>query len=285
MQVYRGMNIGTDKFRSENYGIKQYMVDISDPDNPVTVVEFRDICRKVIEDEFLKKGKIPLVAGGSGLYIRAVIDDLEFTPEAIIDDRNIREKVKNDIRKYGLKRVFEDLQFIDPVYSKKISSNDERRIIRAIEVFELTGIPFSHFQKKWNERVSIYNISLLGLIRQKESLMECIVSRVESMFNRGLVSEVKNLVSRGYGSCYSIKQAVGYKEVISYLNGEVSIDDCKKEVIKNTKKLAKKQLTWFKADPRINWLRTDNYDNIFNLIIDAIRIITRDIAQGYNFHE
>jgi len=124
MQVYRGMNIGTDKFRSENYGIKQYMVDISDPDNPVTVVEFRDICRKVIEDEFLKKGKIPLVAGGSGLYIRAVIDDLEFTPEAIIDDRNIREKVKNDIRKYGLKRVFEDLQFIDPVYSKKISSND-----------------------------------------------------------------------------------------------------------------------------------------------------------------
>jgi tRNA dimethylallyltransferase len=78
---------------------------------------------------------------------------------------------------------------------------------------------------------------------------------------------------------------VGYKEVISYLNGEVSIDDCKKEVIKNTKKLAKKQLTWFKADPRINWLRTDNYDNIFNLIIDAIRIITRDIAQGYNFHE
>ncbi|MBM3706735.1 MAG: tRNA (adenosine(37)-N6)-dimethylallyltransferase MiaA [Actinobacteria bacterium] len=279
MQVYRGMDIGTDKFKSKDLKIKQYMVDISNPDNPVTVVKFRNICRRVIEDEFFKKKRIPLIAGGSGLYIRAVIDNLEFTAKTGVDDygdNSVREKIGVDIKKYGLEFIYKKLCDVDPVYAAKIGANDERRIIRALEVFRITGIPFSLFQKRWSDRKSIYNVSMLGLIMEKKNLNECIETRVEDMFSRGLVKEVKNLLARGYKNCYSLKQALGYKEVIEFLNGKISLVDCRKEIIQNTKKLVKKQLTWFKADMRINWLRTDKYDNILNLMIDAIKIINED---------
>jgi len=280
MQVYRGMDIGTDKFNTQDFGIRQYMIDIIEPDYHLTAVEFRNICRKIIEHEFFKKNKIPVIAGGSGLYIRAVIDNLEFIPEAgggkaASQIYKVREHIKENIEKYGLKYVYNMLRDSDLVYSNKISENDERRIIRALEVLNITGIPFSQFQKQWEERKSIYNLSMLGLIMEKKNIEKCIESRVEKMFERGLIQEVEKLIKKGYGNCYSMKQALGYKEVIKYLKGKITVEDCRKEIIQNTKKLLKKQLTWFKADPRINWIRTDNYDNIIHLIIDAIKILNK----------
>ena len=284
MQVYKGLNIGTDKYDSSQIGIKQYMTDIFEPDHKLTVVEFRDICRSIIEKEFFKKCRIPIMVGGSGLYLRAVIDELDFTADnsntssnIAGEDKKIREELYSQAEssESGLLRLFIKLKEVDPLYAAKISPNDKKRIIRAIEVHTLTGHPFSGFQSKWQKRKSIYNCSIIGLLTEKESLHSNIEKRVDMMLKKGLILEVQNLVAQGYKDCNSLAQAVGYKEVLRYLSGDIDIDICRQEIIKNTKKLAKKQMTWFKADPRINWIRTDNYDNIFDLIENIFKIFSR----------
>jgi len=285
MQVYKSLNIGTDKYDSSQIGIKQYMTDIFEPDHKLTVVEFRDICRSTIEEEFFNKSRIPIMAGGSGLYLRAVIDELDFTADnnntsgntEVEDKKKIREELYSQAEssESGLLRLFIKLKEVDPLYAAKIGPNDKKRIIRAIEVYALTGRPFSSFQNKWQNRKSIYNCSIIGLLTEKESLYSNIERRVDMMLKKGLILEVQNLVKQGYKDCNSLTQAVGYKEVLRYLSGDTDIDICRQEIIKNTKKLAKKQMTWFKADPRINWIRTDNYDNIFDLIENVFNIFSR----------
>ncbi|MBC7334549.1 MAG: tRNA (adenosine(37)-N6)-dimethylallyltransferase MiaA, partial [Actinobacteria bacterium] len=183
MQVYRGMNIGTDKCNTEKYGIKQYMVDIFNPDHYVTVVEFRNICREIIEKEFFLKDRIPLLVGGSGLYIRGVIDNLGFVPKS---DFSIRKRLKEEIRNHGLSTLYERLREVDPIYSEKIGKSDERRIIRALEVYEITGRPYSCFQNTWNDRRSIYNVIFLGFSVDRVKLYRNIEERVDRMFKKGL---------------------------------------------------------------------------------------------------
>ena len=277
MQIYKGMDIGTDKHDTEKYNLKQHMTSIFNPDHYVTVVEFRDICRKIIEDEFFLKDKIPVLVGGSGLYIRGVIDELNFVQGK---DKIIRKKLKEDIKKYSLSVYYEKLKKIDSTYCKKISENDQRRIIRALEVYEITGKPFSFFQNKWRSRESIYNNSIFGIEIDRPELYKNIEERVNRMFSRGLVKEVKSLIEKGYKDCNSILQAVGYKEVVKYINGEINLHECVDEVKRNTRRLAKKQMTWFRADPRIKWIRTDSYDNIIDLIIDILNIINNSVINN-----
>ena len=288
IQVYNGLDIGTDKYDSSEIGVHQYMTDIFEPDHKLTVVEFRDICRNVLNEEFFKKDRIPLLAGGSGLYLRAVIDELDFTTDISNDNggiteenRKIREGLYSEIENDsgGLLRLFIKLKEIDPLYSARISPNDKKRIIRAIEVYALTGNPFSSFQNKWQTRKSIYNCCMIGILTEKERLHVNIEKRVDMMFKKGLINEVEALIKKGYKDCHSLKQAVGYKDVLKYLNGDISIDICRQEIIKNTKRLAKKQMTWFKADPRINWIRTDNYDNISDLIMHVLNIFRKDVSK------
>jgi tRNA dimethylallyltransferase len=283
MQVYKGMDIGTDKLRTEKYKVNQYMIDLFEPSQYVTAVEFRNICRSIIDKEFFKKNNIPILVGGSGLYIRAVIDDLEFTPFfEEINDKIIRENIKNEIKLKGTEHFYNKLLEIDPQYCKKISKNDERRITRALEVYEITGKPFSYFQNKWNERKSIYNCIFLGLFKDKGNLHESISKRTKGMFSNGLLEEVKELNNKGYKDAFSLKQAVGYKEIQNYLNGSITYEESVQEIIKNTKKLVKKQLTWFKADPRIEWIKVDSYYNICDLISGTIKVIWEDLKNEHN---
>ncbi|HEX7561619.1 MAG TPA: tRNA (adenosine(37)-N6)-dimethylallyltransferase MiaA [Candidatus Humimicrobiaceae bacterium] len=315
MQVYKGLDIGTDKYDSSQIGINQYMTDIFKPDHKLTVVEFRDICRNTIEEEFFNKGRIPIMAGGSGLYLRAVIDELDFTADNdsgnVIgedygrskDNKSGKENGKSSVNNIasgkeniggiigedgnkireglycqaessegGLLGLYAKLKEMDPVYAAKISPNDKKRIIRAIEVYTLTGRPFSSFQNKWKARKSIYNCIIIGLLTQKEMLYANIEKRTDRMFENGLINEVQALTEQGYKYSNSLAQAVGYKEVLRYLGGDIDMDMCRQEIVKNTKRLAKKQMTWFKADPRINWIRTDNYDNIFELIANVFEV-------------
>jgi len=259
------------------------MIDLFEPDHYVTAVEFRDICRSIIEEEFFKKKNIPILVGGSGLYVRAVVDDLEFAPSfEEIDDKIIRENIKNEIKLKGTEHFFKKLLEIDPQYCKKISKNDERRITRALEVYEITGKPFSYFQNKWDERKSIYNCIFLGLVQDKNNLNNCIVKRIGEMFSNGLLEEVKTLIDKGYNECFSLNQAVGYKEVLDYLNNFITYEESVQKIIKNTKKLVKKQLTWFKAESRIKWISVDNYHDICDLINDTIKIIWKDQKYEYN---
>ncbi len=270
MQIYKGMDIGTDKVDTKDLGIKQYMVSLFEPDRYVTAVEFKNMCRNIIENQFFKKKKIPILVGGSGLYMRAVLDKLDFAPQR---DKEIRKKIKEEIRREGLDNAYSKLKQVDPGYSKKIGPNDERRIIRALEVYRISGKPYSNFQKTWKKWESIYDVVFIGLNKHRESLYKNINNRVDLMFEKGLVKEVEKLNDKGYKDSYSVKQAVGYKEVISHLEGEMSYGQCIDEVKKNTRRLAKKQLTWFRNDPRINWIRVDNYDNILSLKIDITKLL------------
>ena len=271
MQAYTGMDIGTDKKEFSNLGINQFMINICSPDHFLTSVEYRDKAREIIKKEFFDKEMIPIIAGGSGLHIRAITEDLMDIPE---EAQGLRNKIKKDIDSLGLPYYYEKLRNTDPEYAAKISSNDERRITRALEVFESTGKKFSDFQNKWQERESIYNCIFIGLFSDRKKLYENIEKRVNLMLEAGLLNEVKNLVTSGYKNCYSMKQAIGYKELVKYIDGETTFDFAVSEIKKNTRHLAKKQYTWFNADDRINWITTDNYDNIYNLTDDILNIIT-----------
>ncbi len=273
MQVYRRMNIGTDKVDTENYGIKQYMVDIFEPDHKLSVMEFKNIAKNIIGEKFLISHKIPVMVGGSGLYIKAIIDDLDKGPG---EDKGFRKAIEEEIKKNGSKKHYNKLLEIDSDYALKISENDSRRIIRALEVFHLLGIPFSQFQKAWKKK-SDCKVTFIGLNKDRSQLYLDIEKRVENMFDRGLIREVESLLEQGYKDSLSLKQAVGYKEVIEFLEKRISLEECVDEVKKNSRRVAKKQMTWLRKDSRINWIRVDNYDNMFDLIIDTLTIIDREL--------
>ncbi len=273
MQVYRGMNIGTDKIDAGNYGIKQYMVDIFEPDHKLSVMEFKNTAKNIISEEFIKSRKIPVMVGGSGLYVRAIIDDLDKGPG---EDREFRKAIEDDIKKNSPKKYYNKLLKIDRDYALKISENDSRRIIRALEVFHFSGMPFSQFQKAWDKKTEC-KVTFIGLNKDRSQLYLDIEKRVEDMFERGLIKEVEYLIEQGYKYSLSLKQAVGYKEILDHIEGITDLDTCKDEVKKNSRRLAKKQMTWFGRDSRINWIRVDNYDNMFDLIIDTLKVIDREL--------
>jgi tRNA dimethylallyltransferase len=237
-------------------------------------VEFKDMCRKVIEKDFFRKNKIPILVGGSGMYLRAVLRNMDLIPKA---NKSIRKKLNDSIKTDGIKKYYQRLKKIDKDYAKKISENDQRRIIRALEVYQMTGLPFSEFQNVWEDTRQEYDTVIVGLEVKKSDLNECIKKRVKSMFEKGLVNEVNNLVSKGYKECNSLLQAVGYKEVLRYLNGEIGLEECTSEVAANTRRLAKKQMTWFRSESKINWIRVSNYDNIFKLIVDILKLLEKSI--------
>jgi len=278
MQVYRGMDIGTDKVDTTIYDIRQYMIDLFEPDHKLTVIEFRDSAIKIMLDQFLKKNRIPIIVGGSGLYIKAIIDDMDRGPG---EDIKFREEIEKNIDIYGLDKYYERLCTVDKIYASKISRNDRRRIIRALEVYTLSGTSYSEMQKSWNKETS-FDVTFIGLKKERAALYGDIEKRVDEMFDSGLIEEVRVLLKSGHDDSFSLRQAVGYKEVVEYLKGKICLDDCKKLVKQNSRRLAKKQMTWFGRDSRINWLSVDNYDNIFDLVIDTVKIIHRESKHGKN---
>ncbi len=280
MQVYRGMDIGTDKMDTEH--VKQYMTDLFEPNHYVTAVKFRDMCRNLIKKEFFDKKRLPILVGGSGLYIRGVLDKLDFAPEK---NNKISNEIKKGIQEEGPEKYFQILEKADPEYSKKISQNDVRRIIRGLEVYRVSGKPYSSYQRSWQNRISICNTVFIGLHKRRETLYEHIGYRVDEMFGKGLVDEVRTLMDKGYGQSYALRQAVGYKEVVEYINGKISLQECMDLVKKNTRNLAKKQFTWFRADPRVNWIRVDNYDSILSLNNEIISVVEKKIDEKNKFFQ
>jgi len=269
MQVYRGMDIGTDKVDSTAYDVKQHMIDICDPGHRMTVKEFKDMADKILIEEFQKVEKVPILVGGSGMYIRAIIDGIDESPGG---SRELRDKIAKEMELKGTGEYYEKLKKVDSEYASKISINDKRRILRALEVYLASGIPYSNFQKSWKNGAQ-HKTTMIGLNKDRASLYKAIEGRVERMFEKGLIDEVKGLLKKGYGDCASLVQAVGYKEVVSFLKKEISLKECKKLVKRGSRRLAKKQMTWFTHDVRIKWLRVDNYDNIFDLTLDAVKLI------------
>jgi len=249
MQVYRGMDIGTAKADFETrQRIPHHLVDVVEPEVNFTVADYQRLAGEAINN-IARRGKLPLLVGGTGLYYQAVVDHYDFFP---VESRHeVRQHWEQLLQEQGLTKLNEILQAIDPEYAFKIGTNDRKRTIRALEVYELTGRPFSRMQQR---NLETYQLAAIGLYMDRAQLYARIEARIDQMIAEGLVDEVIRLRSRGCRLDSNSMQALGYKQIYSYLEGMMDWQDCVREIKQETRNFAKRQLTWFKRDKRIAWI-------------------------------
>jgi len=259
MQVYRGMDIGTAKISiSERQLIPHYMLDVLDVSQDSTVAWFQDEARNRI-DEIHSRGKSVVIVGGTGLYIKSVIDELNF-PDT---DPMVRHTLNKEAEEQGIDAMFARLEKLDPAAAIAIDRANLRRIIRALEVIEITGKPFTANLPR-QESIRYPNASQFGLVMDREQLSERIDQRVNQMFENGLVAEVQRLVAAGLLQGRTAQRALGYSQVLAHLKGEVSLDAAIEETKRATRQYARRQETWFSRDSRIKWIspRQDRLETI-----------------------
>jgi tRNA dimethylallyltransferase len=243
MQVYKGLDIGTDKVSEEiRKEIPHYLIDVVEPYEKFSVADFVKEADRAIE-EIQKKGKFPIVVGGTGFYIRALLYGLPETPPS-------REEIRRELEKRTTQELYTELLKVSPDYAKKIGRDDRKRIIRALEVYRLTGKPITAFSAKKNKP----RYPFLGyfLYRNREELYKRIADRVDSQIRRGLVKETKWLLK--FGRNLTAFQALGYKEMLEYLDGKMSLEEAVKLLKRRTKQFAKRQFTWFRREPKFKWV-------------------------------
>ncbi len=264
MMVYRYMDTGTAKPTiEERQGIPHYLIDVVNPDEEFSAKDFLEMADKKIK-EIIQRGKIPIVVGGTWLYIHTLLYGLTDAPPS---DWKLRE----NLYKRDKKELFSELERVDPLYASKIHPNDKKRVIRALEVYYITGKPFSYFHKKHRFTEKRYSFTGFILERKKDEIMDRIEKRVEAMFEKGLVEETKKLLEMGYEKAITSKQAIGYKELIPYLKGEKDLQSAKEEIVKNTKDFAKRQIRTFRSKLKgENWHRIDISNYTKNKLLDTI---------------
>ncbi len=250
-QIYKFMDIGTAKpSESEMSGVKHYGFDIVDPTERFSAGQFGDLARQWVE-EIYQKGKRPIVVGGSGLYLEALVDG--FFDGAETNDLAIRKELEERAKREGLNGLYEDLQKFDPEYASKTLLTDRQRILRALEVYLATGLKTSDLHLKQRNRAT-FATNWFGLKWDREVLYDRTDGRVDVMLDHGLLLEVKSLIDRGFNGTNALK-SVGYEEIISHYDGSLESLEIAKELIKkNTRNYAKRQITWFKRNERIKWI-------------------------------
>lgn len=267
-QVYRFMDIGTAKpTRHELEQVPHHFIDIRNPDEYYSAGEYGREARVCIKN-LLAENKVPIVVGGSGFYIRALVDGL-FAPK--ISDPEVKERWRSRIREEGTEKVFAYLSQVDPQSASRLHPNDTQRLVRALEVYEISGKPLSAFQQG-QESPAEFSPLFIGLTRERNRLYDRINRRVDEMIKAGLIDEVVSLENRGWGRQLNALRTVGYKEVFDYLQGTVSQDEMIRLIKQNSRRYAKRQMTWFHRDSRIRWIYLDEQDetkilhNIINLL-------------------
>ena len=246
MQAYRGMDIGTaSPTVDEQQGVPHHMINVWDVAQPVSVVEFRDRARLAI-DSILARGKVPVVVGGSGLYVRAVLEEMDFPTT----DPNVRQRWDERLKQVGAPALHSELADIDPDAAANIEINNGRRIVRALEVIELTGEPFT---ARLPDPVDRYPTARFGLRIDREALDERIARRIDAMWDAGFVDEVRRLEADGLRSAPTAAAALGYGPILRFLSGETSESEAREQTVNDTRKFARRQQRWFARDGRIDW--------------------------------
>ena len=260
MQIYKGMDIGTAKITpSEMEGIPHYLIDIKNPDETFSVAEFQDLARMRIKD-ISSREKLPMIVGGTGLYIQSVLYDYHFSQAPT--DAAYRLSLEDIVEKQGNLYLHEQLRKTDPVSGARIHPNNIRRVIRALEIYYCTGKTMTELQAQ-QEVESIYDVAIIGLTMEREKLYQRINNRVDIMIDHGLIDEVENLYNQGLKNCQSI-QAIGYKELYEYFEGEISLDQAVEILKQNSRRYAKRQLTWFRNKMDVKWFdMTETEDQAF----------------------
>jgi tRNA dimethylallyltransferase len=251
MKVYRRMDIGTAKPSPEaRQEVRYHLIDVVEPSEPFSVGVFLDMALASIDD-IRRRGKTVVAVGGTALYIKALLYGLFEGPGG---DEQIRAELRAQAAREGVPRLHEALRQIDPEAADRISANDAKRIIRALEVYRLTGKPISSFQKQFDAERPRQDWTIIGIRREKTVESRRINARVKKMIELGLVDEVRSLLAEEKPLSQQARCAIGYAEIIDHLAGRMSLEDAVEEIKKNTRRLAKGQRTWFKTFRQVNWL-------------------------------
>lgn len=248
-QVYIGMDIGTDKIPLEKReGVPHHLIDVVNPDVRFTVADFKKLAEEKIE-EIYARGHVPMLVGGTGLYIRVLTDNFAIPP----DSPEVRKRLNAELEEHGREYMHKKLQEVDPESAAKIHMNNIPYLIRALEIFEVTGTP-----KSAQKNAPKYNVLKIGIQRDREELFERINQRVDEQIQKnGLLKETKMLLTKGYSKNLASMKSLGYQEVVQYLEGTLTLEQATELLKQNTRNFAKRQLTWWKREPDILWQKTD----------------------------
>jgi tRNA dimethylallyltransferase len=268
MQLYRGMDIGTAKLtEGEREGVPHRLLDIWDVTQPASVAEYQRLARAAI-DGILARGRVPLLVGGSGLYLRAVLEEFDFPGT----DAQLRERLEAELADLGPVRLHTRLRAVDPAAAARILPSNGRRIVRALEVVELTGGPFA---ARLPEPRPVYDAVQVGVDRDPAELDQRIALRVDRMWAAGLVGEVRALATHGLRDGRTASRALGYQQVLRYLDGECTQDEAHAEMVRATRRFVRRQRSWFRRDPRIHWLDAGRPD-----LVAAAQSVVQDVGAG-----
>ena len=268
MQVYRGMDIGTAKIKKEEMqGIPHYLVDELKPWDEFHVVRFQQMAKKAME-QIYANGHIPIIVGGTGFYIQALLYDIDFTSTS--QDDNYRQDLENLAKEKGAEYLHNMLREIDPKSAEDIHANNIKRVIRALEYYHQTGQKMSRHNEEERQKESPYEFVYFVLNAPREQLYQRIDRRVDQMMSEGLVEEVKRLKEMGCTKEMVSMQGLGYKEILAYLDGEYALDEAVYTIKRDTRHFAKRQLTWFRRERQVAWIQKEKYDYDEEKILEAM---------------
>jgi len=257
MQVYKYMNIGSAKIRPEEMqGIRHYLVDVLDPREEFHVARFQQMAKEALE-EIYRNGQLPIVVGGTGFYIQALLKDIDFDESS--GELPCRKELEETARREGGAVLYERLRQVDPESAEAIHPNNLKRVIRALEFYQETGQPISLHNKEQKEKQPPYTYAYFVLNDDRARLYERIDRRVDRMVEQGLVEEVRWLKEHGYDRSLVSMQGLGYKELFPYLDGTCSLEEAVEIIKRDTRHFAKRQITWFKREPDVIWLNQQEF--------------------------
>ena len=267
MQIYKDMNIGTAKPTKEEMGeIKHYLIDYVLPTERYSVAEYKKDAKKAIK-EVIEKGKTPIIVGGTGLYVDSLIYEIEY-PEIKFDEE-YRKKLEKEVEEEGLEKLYEKAKKIDPIAIQKISKTDKKRIQRVLEIYHATGKTKTEQEIISRQKEPEYAYKVYGLLWDRQKLSDRINLRVDIMIEQGLIEEVKTILKK-YSEFPTAMQGLGYKEVVQYLNKEITKEEMIEKIKQETRRYAKRQMTWFRKNKQTIWLNAEDKQNNINIISEGI---------------
>lgn len=279
MQIYKGLNIATAKpDEEEKQGIPHHLMDFLEPDVSFSVADYVALAGKVIRDVY-SRGKLPIVCGGTGLYISSLVDNIIFDDTG--NDPEIRARLEAQAKEEGNHALWLKLREVDPETAEKVHENNLPRVIRGIEVFEMTGIPLSQHKINSRREKSPYDTCIIGLTAgDRQYLYDRINRRVDIMVAQGMAEECRAVYETG--GLATACQAIGYKELIPYFENQCSLKDCIEKIKQETRHYAKRQLTWFRRVDGICWVETDKFDDLKNICENVQNIVAKSKIMCYN---
>ena len=282
MQVYQYMDIGSAKIKKEEMqGVPHYLIDVLKPEEEFHVVRFQEMAKQAME-EIYAKGKIPILTGGTGVYIQAVVKDIDFSENT--EKSEVRSRLEQLAKDKGSEYLHQKLLEVDPDSAQKIHANNVKRVIRALEYYELTGEKISLHNEREAAKESPYCYAYFVLNDLREKLYQRIDARVDEMLKEGLVQEVEKLSRMGYTRNMVSMQGLGYKEILAYLEGECSLEEAVYILKRDTRHFAKRQITWFKREPDVIWVNKPEFgyedEKILNYMLENCE--KRGIIHGRN---